>query len=304
MSIHVILCALLLAACVEIPNPEGAALDSFSDDDLAARALASGISGDQALELVALGVPVVVPVVDSTWRQTAFQADVFEDFGYRYPEYEMSYQRSDGVCFSIRAATEGVGDVFVLEPPNDQEVEVPGISTYGPVLMGWNNLGVPIDDFSEGDALYTEWFGADGVAVGFVSSSDEEGCLRIDPTEAIEILQQLRYLNPQDDVEGNGTFSFLNMHGLPAMSPTPEEAVEGVWGSTETAYTLDIASQRDHHAIVYIIWPDVMDDSVRSERIRVVVQNTPQGWGVLEAGKQIRCHDGRGHAGWGTDSCV
>lgn len=310
---------LALAACAPgASDPAPAAPDSSSttrpppdDDDLAARAAAAGLTSEQAQQLVALGVPVMVPVLPEGWTSAGFEAAVDVYDGFRYPYYRLDYDRADGACFGIGAASEGLGDVFLSEPPRSREVAVPGVATYGPVLLGWAEAG---EAEEEGGAPYlrSEWFGADGLAVSFGSGDDGEGaCRRVTPDEAAALLASFRYLDPADDALALGPLAFVDLSAMladePAGGTTPEDAAARLFaraaGEGDAAPTVERLRQRPTHAVVLVTNTNPPGDAIRDERVRALLVPGDGGWRVTEAGRQVRCREGRGHADWSPAPC-
>jgi hypothetical protein len=310
---------LALAACGPgTPAPEADAPGAEADepaapeapaDDLAARAAAAGLTEAQAQQLVALDVPVVVPVLPEGWALTAFEASAEEYEGFRYPYYRYTYGRADGACFALEAASEGVGDTFLDEPPHRQEVAVRGVATYGPVLVGWAGPG-EVDPDYDVPHVRSEWFGADGLAVS-LGSNEGEGCRRIAPEDAAALLASARYLDPADDALALGPLGFVEFAdpavGDLANGPTPEAAATQVFARPEGeggTTAVEVLRQRPRHAVVLVTHTNLPDDSIRDERVRVVLRPGDEGWLVTEAGQQVRCRDGRGHADWGPEPCL
>ncbi|MDX1419264.1 MAG: hypothetical protein R3181_04805 [Rubricoccaceae bacterium] len=292
---------LLLAACAPgiPPDPSPAAPDGERSD----RADAARLSEAQALQLVALGVPVVVPTLAEDWTLTVFSADPGLYEGGRFPSYGLEYRRADGTCLWIEGASEGIGDAFVEPPTHQREVHAPAIATYGPLLLGWSGTARPRD-------LGTEWFGADGLAVR-LGSADADGCHPLTPDEAAALLSALRYLDPDDDPLALGPLLSVDLYappdGEPLRGPTPEAAVAAfaqVAEEGDPTVTVERLRQREDHAVVLVTTLGLLDDSVRDERVRAVLRRDGDGWVVAEAGRQIRCHEERGSQVWHAQRCL
>ena len=315
---RLLLLTLVLAACTsdapEAVTPDPAAETAAppeATDDLAARAAAAGLSAAQAQQLVDLGVPVIVPALPEGWSLADFSAEAEEYDGFRYPYYRLAYRHAGGVCFAIEAASEGIGDVFLNEPPHSREAEVPGVATYGPVVLGWADEG-EVDAEYDVPHVRSEWFGADGLAVS-LGSDAAEGCLRVTPDEAAALLGGLRYLDPDDDALALGPLAFVDLAnpivGDLASGPTPEAAATQVFAQPEgegaAATAVEVLRRRPEHVVVLVTNTNLPDDSIRDERVRAVVRPGDDGaWLVTEAGRQVRCRDGRGHAEWGPEPCL
>ena len=74
-------------------------------------------------------------------------------------------------------------------------------------------------------------------------------------------------------------------------------------GMTVTAEAVT-ERQRDREVVVLVTALNLPDDSVRDERYRVVLLSRGARWSVAEAGVQIRCREGRGHADWSPEPCL
>ncbi len=302
-------CTLLLAACAAPAPPEGLPPGRSDGPPVAPRAdraAEAGLSADQARRLADLGVPIAVPTLPEGWTLTDFDAGVFEEGSFRYPHYTLHYRHTGGACFALDAASEGLGDVFITEPPHVREVDVPGLAAYGPALLGWAEEG------EDGEArMQTEWFGADGLALGLVSRPDD-GCRRLAPGDAASLLGGLRYLDPDDDVLALGPMQWMDLSDPPigemGNGPTPEATAAQAFAMTEGegrfVTTTETLRRRDAHAVVLVTNTNVPDDSIRDERVRVVLVPGDEGWLVTEAGRQVRCREGRGHTDWGAAPCL
>ena len=239
-----LLLALLLAACAPADSSatdEDAADDAGEEADTAAaaggaslddRAAAAGLSAAQVRALVGLDVPVVVPVLPEGWALHALDASAEEYEGMRWPSYTLRYRHEGGACFALDAASEGIGDVFLTEPPHVREVDVPGIATYGAVPLGYAEEGEAAEGW-ETAGVQTEWFGADGVFFS-LGSTGGDACTPLPPDDAAALLAALRYLDPADDALALGPLAPLETMEAefdPAefARPDPEAAVEALF---------------------------------------------------------------------------
>ncbi|HYE97230.1 MAG TPA: hypothetical protein VD962_13590 [Rubricoccaceae bacterium] len=323
MPTRLLLLALFAAACAsggpEPPartpddpgqQPAGADRPAPTDEGLRERARAAGLSDAQARQLVALDVAAVVPELPDGWTLTSLHTETIEESAIPYPSYTLAYRRADGACFSLDAASEGIGDVFFDEPPHSREVEVPGIATFGPAYVGWSGPGETAEGW-ETPRVQTEWFGADGVFYNLGTMDDTEGCRPISVEEATAILQGLRYLDPGDDRTALGPMMPMETMEEGAnpddfTGRTPDAAARRTFQQGD-AREMEIATLRQtaRRAVVLVTWLGLADDSIRDERVRVVYQRDGNGvWVPSMLGKQVRCHAGRGHQDWGAEPCV
>lgn len=296
-----------LAACTQPPagaqdTPAAPSRPAPSRPAPPARATAAGLSPTQAQQLAVLGVPVAVPAVPDGWTV----ADVTAARNDGFPTYAIVYRSPDGACLTVEGATEGVGGVFVTEPPSRLDVEVPFLATAGPVPLGWSGGTFGTSEGWEDARVQSEWLGVDGVAVQ-VRSTGGTGCTVARPEVVADVVASLRALDPLDDgplgvwapAEGQGSGATPEAAALAAFGPT--EPTEG-----RQATAAETVNARAAHAVVVVTTTDVADDSVRDERLRVVVVRTPgvDMWEVVQAGQQVRCQAGRGHTDWSAAPCL
>ena len=278
-------------------------------DTPAARAEAAGLSDAQFDGLAALGVPVYVPDLPEGWTLADATYGLPGDSTALWPEYTLRVRTSEQTCLALDGASEGIGDVFVDEPPNERDVRVPGVPTAGPARLGWGIAGETTEGWEDG-RVASEWFGTDGLFLN-VRSDDADGCVPASPEAAETLLESLRPLDPADDAGNIGPVARADeieeaAGTLPA-GPDPEALALAVAvpdapdGPPPTAETL---VRRDRFAVVLVTITGLLDDSVRDVRTRVVLTRGPAGWAVQSAGRQVRCRPGRGHADWSAGFCV
>ena len=268
------------------------------------RAAAAGLSPAQAAVLTDLGVPVAVPGrLPAGWRVASVDAqagETPEGDGAATPEYTIRYAGPGGACFAVVGATEGLGDRLVIAPPEQRDVDAPGLATYGPVPLGWSDDGADADwgDRRAG----TEWFGVDGVAYAVDSPADDE-CDRAGIDDLVAVVGSMHMLDARDDGP-TGIWAFGDVPGAAAASP--EAAARAAAGPEEDAgrTTAEVLNRRERHAVVIVTRTGLADDSVRDERIRVATVREGRSWTVVDVVRQVRCHEGRGHADWSADLCL
>ena len=310
--------ALTLAACAadvpaeaptgpapEAPPPEEA---STRADDLAARAAAAGLTLAQAQALAAYGAGAVVPTLPDGWRLASFADESIDEGGFVYPGYVLRYRRGDGACFGLMAASEGLGDVFMIEPPNQDEATAPGIATFGPIPVGWSAPDAPEGDWGPG-RLSTEWFGTDGLSV-LLNSAAGDGCTMVTVEEARGLLAGLRYLDPADQASLPGVWAWVDVMGeggdyASARGADPEAAARAAFAGEARTTRVETIRPGERRRVVLVTHEGLMDDSVRDERVRVAYLRDPDGqWTPQYAGRQQRRQPGRGHADWSPEPCL
>jgi len=306
---------LALAACTsrapsEPPRASADAPDDEPDppaDTAETRAEAAGLSRREAALLDSLGVPVYVPVLPDGWALDEATARRIEDGGVSFPEYELRLRTPEGTCVEVRAASEGLGDVFLEDPPLERDVRVPGVPTDGPARLGWGIAGGTAEGWEDG-RVATEWFGTDGLAVA-VGSTDADGCRPGSPEAAEAVLASLRPLDPEDDAVLIGPVAPVDLGDEGAVGDDPTALALDAFGPAEpgegpSQTTAETLRTRRRYAVVLVTTVGLADDSVRDRRTRVVLGRTTEGWSVVAAGRQVRCQPGRGHAGWSAEACA
>ena len=199
---------LILSACTpDAPEPAAAPGDSArppadSSDTKAARAAAAGLSDAQTAALDSLEVPVYVPALPDGWTLQEATTERLESDGTFYPGYDLRYQTAAQTCLHLIAASEGLGDVFVMEPPHTREVAVPGVPTDGPARLGWGLAGETAEGW-EGSRVATEWFRTGDLSLSLQSPDDADACGPASPEDAEALLASLRALDPADDASAN-----------------------------------------------------------------------------------------------------
>ena len=165
----------------------------------AERAAAAGLSDGQIAALDSLEVPVYVPTLPEGWTLQEATTERLESDGTVYPGYELHYQTAAQTCLHLIAASEGLGDVFVMEPPHTRDVVVPGVPTDGPAHLGWGLAGETAEGW-EGARVATEWFRTGDFSLSLQSPDEADACGPASPEDAETFLASLRALDPDDAV--------------------------------------------------------------------------------------------------------
>ena len=312
MLLRPLVVPLFLAACAapgaERPPsdaPPAAQAPGLRADDRAARARAAGLDAAEAAALAALDAPAIVPALPGGWRLVGLDTTTVAEAGFTYPAYTLAYRHTDGACATLEAASEGLGDVFVIAPPRERALAPPaGIATLGAVPLGWSETGDAAADWPDG-RLTTEWFGADGTYLRLWSAA-EDGCAMLGPDEAAALVASLRYLDPADDA-APGAYLPLDLPFDPDAPPAtdPEVAARRDFPLDEGEQTAEVLRRTSRRAVVLLTRTNLMDDAVRDERLRAVYFRNPDGtWFLGLAGRQTRCQPGRGHTDWRGALCT
>lgn len=201
---------LVLPACTDEPASasDAAPADSSATTDSppagssgtkTERAAAAGLSDAQTAALDSLEVPVYVPALPEGWALQEAMTERLESGGTFYPGYELHYRTAAQTCLHLIAASEGLGDVFVMEPPHTRDVAVAGVPTDGPARLGWGLAGETVEGW-DGGRVATEWFRTGDLSLSLQSPDDADACGPASPEDAEAFLVSLRALDPADDV--------------------------------------------------------------------------------------------------------
>jgi hypothetical protein len=285
--------------------PDSAAL--ADPDTPETRGAEAGLSPSEIENLLALDVPVYVPTLPSGWASDGLTVETGAQNGIAYPSYALALRTSEGACLTLEAASEGIGDVFVQEPPQTRDILAPGVPTTGSVPLGWSEPGSTAEGWEE-PRVSTEWFGIDGLSL-MVRSESAAGCPAASANDVETLVAVLRPLDPADEALQLGPFEWTDLDDRPYMSGEDPEALalaavgpsEAGEGNQETV--VETLRLRESHAVVLVTTTNLTDDSVRDERLRVVLQHGDSGWVVLTVARQVRCQPGRGHTDWTPALC-
>ena len=316
--------ALVLAACASPAPREGAPASG-------------GLTADQTADLAALGVPVVVAGDAGRFRLVDVRADRTAGFGGASASYALHYRRDDGACFEISGTNEGLGGpAFPLVARPVRLPALPGRPTVAlyqaaddpaaSSAQDWGAGTVVSDDVAVGDLA------AGGGVVRFRSAA-EAGCRALSLDEAAALFAGLRLLGAAPapapparpgppapprppappaptDLSDLGAFADApTVRDDPAIESgrTPEEAARGLAERYEGAarsVQVQIVQSVGGEATVLVSATGLADDSVEGERYRLAYRQGEGGiWFIEEAGVQVRCAPGRGHADWSAAPC-
>jgi hypothetical protein len=281
------------------------------------RAAAAGLTAAQADTLMGYQSGAVVPTLPEGWQLTDFANETLDEGGLLFPSYTLSYRRTDGACFRLLTASDGLGDVLVMAPSHMSEATAPGVALYDPIPVGWTEPGDP-DDGWDGEYLASEWAGTDGLVFHIdsdnidsndIDSDNTEGCAMISSDDARALLEGVRYLDPTDDAyAGLWAFSAVDPEAddpAPVHAADPEAAARATYAGDAATTRVESIQGGERRRVVLVTNEGLRDDAVRDERVRAAYVHAPDGWmPPYVVGRQVRCQAGHGHQEWGAEACM
>jgi hypothetical protein len=286
-----------LAAC---SGPPGAYATQPQTADLSAEQLAA---------LRDLGAPVLLPDLEASgvagFRLVGFAV---ERRGL-LPSYALDYTReADGACFEISGSSEGLGGPRL--PLVYVEVPVPGIPG-GPTVRVFEASGDPGATSAQvwgRNTVVSDYIALDEMTALFLSDT-AGGCRPVGLREGARIVGGLRLLPPAGDaappeVPDLGPFARADdLLGGYNAGATPTDAARALADRYEAERTeTQVLSEFEGQTVVLVTAYGLYDDSVRDERLQLVyVEGNLGAWELVEAGRQVRCYEGRGHTDWGPE---
>lgn len=280
-----------LAACSS-PPPAEEAQPQFAD-----------LSADQLDHLRALGAPVLLPTVAGDFRLAEFEAEPGGG-------YTLDYRRLDGACFEVSGAPEGFTGPDL--PLVSTEVRLSGVPG-APAVRVYQAADDPLATSAQVWGLGTvvsEFIEVDGMTVLFLSDT-AGGCRPVTLDEGAALVAGLRLLAPgpaeaPPPVPDLGEFAraddLLDNYNAGASPEIAAEAIARRYDADQTE--VEVLSRTENQAVVLLTAYELIDDSVRDERLQLVYVEDGYGtWTLVEAGRQVRCQTGRGQTDWGRELC-
>lgn len=292
----------------------------------------TGLSADQTADLLALGAPVLVPRDPGAFRLAEVTAERIVDAGVASVFYRLQYRRGDGACFEVSGSNEGLGGpALPLVSRPVRLAALPGRPTVALYQAAGDPAASSAQDWGPGTVVsdYIEIgdLEAGGMAALFRSARDA-GCRPLSLDEATPLVASLRLLTgapaaperpgppapprPPAPADLSNLGAFADAPAVrddPAVESgqTPEEAARGLadrYDGAARSVEVQIVQSVGDEATVLVTATGLADDSVEGERYRLVYREGEGGtWFVEDAGVQVRCHAGRGHAGWSAAPC-
>ncbi len=265
-----------------------------------------GLTDDQSDQLLALGVPVLVPAVLDAFELAYFEAGRVGTGA----SYALGYRRSDGSCFEVSGGNDGFGG-----PELPLVFTKAHIADLGQTVLVYRAADVPDATSAQVwgiNTVVSDFIELDGAAALFLSDT-EGGCRPVSLDEGAQIVSGLRLLTsgtrgpaptrasdlgafaPADDV-----LRGLNSASAPGVAA---QAIARRYSDDAGRTTVDVLSESPYEAVALVTLLDLRDDSVRDERLRLTYTRVGDTWDLVQAGRQVRCQPGRGHSNWSAVAC-
>ena len=237
--------------------------------------------------------------------------------------WTLVYRRLDGACFELSGRE---GRLVIPDLPlASTEAEVVALGRRARVYQAADDPGATSAQVWGVGAVVSEPIRLEGADVLFLSDT-KDGCRPVSLEEGARLVSSLRLLTVASGASATGLPASGREVGLPTATrdlgpfapaddvldaavtgPSPEavaEAVAARYGRDAGRVAADVLSRGSYEATALVTLLDLRDDSVRDERLRLTLTPVGDGWRPVEAGRQVRCQPGRGHADWGPGTCL
>ena len=265
-----------------------------------------GLTADQTGQLLALGVPVLVPGDPGAFELAYFEAGRVGAGA----SYALGYRRSDGACFELSGGNDGFGGPEL--PLVSTEARIADLGRTVRVYQAADVPGATSAQVWGVNTVVSEFVDLDGAVALFLSDT-EGGCRPVSLEEGARIVSGLRLLtsgargSAPTGTADLGAFAPAGdvLSGLNSAS-TPEVAAEAIarrYRADAGRTTVEVLSESSYEAVALVTLLDLRDDSVRDERLRLTYTRVGDTWELVQAGRQVRCQPGRGHDDWSDATC-
>ena len=78
---------------------------------------------------------------------------------------------------------------------------------------------------------------------------------------------------------------------------------EFMWPGTDNDFTIEEEKLPRDRTKVTLIRDNIKDDSMKGEKIMMLVKHDGEKWKVITIERNWKCYKGRGHTEWGTEPC-
>ena len=291
--------ALVLAACSSAPR------DTFPPPDPSSGV--GGLTADQEADLRALGVPVLVPSDPGDFwlaNLAVERTDVVANWA-------LDYHRDDGACFEVSGGNDGFGAPDM--PLVSTEARITDLRQTVRVYQAADVPGATSAQVWGLRTVVSDIIDLDGAAALMLSDT-EGGCQPVSLEEGARIVSGLVLLTPGRSTSAPrptrselGAFAPADdvLEGSNAAS-TPEVAAEAIarrYGDDAGRVEVDVLAESTYEATALVTLLDLRDDSIRDERLLLTYTPVGGSWELIDAGRQVRCHVGRGHQDWSAAAC-
>ena len=268
----------------------------------------SALDADQRAALAGLGIPALVPGDAGAFRLRTFEADSDG----RFASYRLGYRRDDGACFEVSGSNEGLGGP-----------EWPLVSTEARVA----SLGRTVRVYQAADdprgtsaqvwgvsTVVSEIVDLDGTGVLFLSDT-QDGCRPVSLDEGAALVADLRLLaagapRVAEPVEPSAFGEFtpapdlLEDYNAASTARAAADALATRYGDDADRVLVEVLGETDAEATVLVTALGLRDDSIRDERLLLTYRPYGPTWELVEAARQVRCWEGRGHQDWSPAACL
>ena len=248
----------------------------------------------------------------------AVESVVIDDAYRPAVSYSVRWRRADGACAEVLGSNDGLGGPeYPIVSAEVTLASLPGQPRYRVYKAADDPASSSAENWGPGTVV-SDYVEAGDIAV-WLLSNDEDGCTPLALEEGAAVLASLRPLFPgmlasgtggveDGALDGGALGAFMTADDVIEASPegtTPEAAVQAfVAGWEATGVDVETLSQSSQEARVLATMTGLADDSVRDERILFVFERDGGRWVLADAGRQVRCHPGRGHADWSAELCL
>ena len=274
-----------------------------------------GLSAEQVADLAdlaGLGVPVVVPADPGAFRV----ANVAVERRGAVSNWAVDYHRDDGACYEVSGGNDGAGGPAM--PLVSTRVRVPGLGQTVAVYQAADDPGATSAQVWGLETVVSDFVSLDASTALFLSDT-EGGCRPVSIEEGARIVSGLVLLAPGSGAPSPSPTPTASREELGAFAPaddvldganaasSPQIAADAIarrYADDAGRVTVDVLSESGYEATALVTLYDLRDDSVRDERLLLTYTPVGASWELVDAGRQVRCQPGRGHAGWSAAACL
>ena len=304
-----------LAACVVVPFPGGTERPP-PERPAPAEPPPGGLTPDQVATLGGLGVPVLVPGDVGAFSLAQFEASA----GAASASYALVYRRPDGACFEVSGSNGGFGGPDW--PLVETEARVASLGRTVRVFEAADDPAATSAQVWGVGTVVSENIALDGASALFLSDT-QSGCRPVSLQEGAALVADLRLLGAGPPTTEPGPPAEvgepLEPSAFGAFAPAPDlledynaastprvaaDAIARRYDGAAERVLVEVVGQDDREATALVTAFGLPDDSIRDERLLLTYALFGGTWELADAGRQVRCWPGRGHAEWSPEACL